>query len=533
MMIAIGSLPKVDPEFHDRPRILVVDDSAETLNILLHALKDDYTVIGARNGDKALRLAEAKPPPDLILLDIMMPGMDGYQVCRRLKADVATRPIPVIFLTALEEEEAETAGLNMGAADYIRKPIRMVTLRLRVKQQLELLQVHRRLEEQNRCLEIAARRYQAVTTSATDAFVTGDADGRIVGWNPGANHIFGYTESEAIGQPVTILMPQSYQDRHLDGMERARSGGVQSIIGKTVELVGSRKDGSEFPLELSLAAWTDGQSPFFTGIIRNISDRKVADEKIKTRSRKLAESNAELEQFAYVASHDLREPLRMINSFLALLSKRNPHLDASSMEFLGYAREGAVRMDNMILALLDLSRVGRTSVAPSPVDSGVAVAEAILNLTALIAETGAKVTMPPAMPAVIGNPEELVRLFQNLIGNAIKYRHPARPSVISVTCAPHETGWRIAVADNGIGIGADDYGSIFHIFQRLHTRDQYEGTGIGLAVCKKIVDHHGGIIWVESILGEGSTFHFTLRGQGDPPWDGQGPRPATTTKACP
>ena len=360
-----------------------------------------------------------------------------------------------------------------------------------------------------RALQLRELKYKAVTTSATDAFVTGSMAGQIVGWNPSAERIFGYTEAEAIGQPLTLLIPQSLQNQHLDGMRRINSSDERRIVGKTVELLGRRKNGSEFPLEISLAEWTDGEKPFFTGIIRDITERKEADAVIQTKSLELAESNAELEKFAYVASHDLREPLRMVSSFLTLLERRNSQLDKESLEFLAFAKEGAVRMDHMVLALLEFSRIGHSSGALCSVDSGIAIAEAIFNLSALIKDTDCAVFVVDTMPEVMANRDELLRLFQNLIGNAIKYRRHQVPPVIRISNRHEDSKWTFSVADNGIGIDSDYHERIFEIFQRLHTRDQYEGTGIGLAICKKIVEHHGGSIWVDSVPGQGTTFHFT------------------------
>jgi len=244
--------------------------------------------------------------------------------------------------------------------------------------------------------------------------------------------------------------------------------------------------------------------------IRDITERKAAEAAVVKKGAELAASNAELEQFAYVASHDLREPLRMITAFLALLERRNPQLDAESREFLEYAKEGAVRMDNLVLALLELSRVGRTATAHSLVDTGAAVAEALSDVDLMIVETGAKVTVMTPMPLLMGNWLELTRLFQNLIGNAIKYRDPGRRIEVAISCHACEAGWQFAVADNGIGIEREYFDRIFVLFQRLHTRTEYEGTGIGLAVCKKTVEAHGGRIWVESVPGQGSTFFVTL-----------------------
>ena len=227
--------------------------------------------------------------------------------------------------------------------------------------------------------------------------------------------------------------------------------------------------------------------------------------------RDLDESNHELEQFAYVASHDLREPLRMINSYLGLLDRRYGAIfDQNAREFIAFARDGAKRMDGMILDLLEYSRVGRISDVMEPVDLAEIFALAIQNLNFFMEESEATITLAPDFPTIIGSKGELIRLIQNLIGNAIKYRHPQRPSMVDVTVHAGDGEWQIAITDNGIGIDPQFSERIFSIFQRLHTRDQYEGTGIGLAICRKIVQRHGGRIWVESQPDQGATFTFTL-----------------------
>jgi PAS domain S-box-containing protein len=353
-------------------------------------------------------------------------------------------------------------------------------------------------------------RYKAVSTTALDAFITSDASGRIIGWNPSAERIFGYTTEEVMGQALTLLMPQRFHELHLEGMARMRANGERRMIGKTVELIGRRKSGDEFPIELSTTTWADGKKRYFTGIVRDITDRKASDLNIKIKGKALAESNQELERFAYVASHDLREPLRMINSFLTLLERRNPQLDSESKEFLEFAKDGAVRMDRMVLDLLDLSRVGRSGAAQDRINVSTSVAEAIANLQFLIEETKSDIAVVDPLPIVLGCQDELTRLFQNLISNAIKYRHTDRHPVIRITCEQVEDAWQFSVADNGIGIASEYHDRIFIIFQRLHGRETYEGTGIGLAICKKIVSTFGGKIWVESGLSKGSTFYFTI-----------------------
>lgn len=247
------------------------------------------------------------------------------------------------------------------------------------------------------------------------------------------------------------------------------------------------------------------------GFTRDVTERVAGAEALRRTSADLARSNAELEQFAYVVSHDLRQPLRSVASFLTLLERHlDGALDEDACEFLDFARSGAQRMDRLIVDLLEYSRIGRKVRPMEPVALGDVTDEAMLNLGAALAESQAQVTVDTPLPTVTADRVELVRLLQNLIGNAIKYRAAGRPATVRVTAAEEAESWRISVADNGIGIAPEHQERIFGIFQRLHGRDEYEGTGIGLAVCRKIAEHHRGRIWVESEPDRGSTFHVTL-----------------------
>jgi signal transduction histidine kinase len=225
----------------------------------------------------------------------------------------------------------------------------------------------------------------------------------------------------------------------------------------------------------------------------------------------LQRSNAELEAFAYAISHDLREPLRTVNSFLSLLVKRaGPKLDASETEFVNFARDGAVRMDRLIVSLLEYSRVGRRERPFEPVALTEVVGMVVANLRSIIEASRASVTIAPPLPQVLGDGDELLRLFQNLVGNALKYRPADRDPVVVIAAEPRGGEWVISVTDNGIGIAAEHHERIFGIFQRLHGREEYDGCGIGLALCRKIVEHHHGRIWLTSCEGRGSTFFVAL-----------------------
>jgi light-regulated signal transduction histidine kinase (bacteriophytochrome) len=243
----------------------------------------------------------------------------------------------------------------------------------------------------------------------------------------------------------------------------------------------------------------------------NITVRKQAEEALRRTAEDLARSNEDLGQFAYVASHDLQEPLRMVSGFVQLLQKKyGGRLDADADEFIGHAVDGAKRMQTLINDLLAYSRAGARSWAPVTTDAGEALRKALDNLRTSVAEASAEVTHGE-LPSVLADSGQLAQLFQNLIGNALKFRSAAPPK-IHVDACRRDGHWQFSVRDNGIGIASEFQNRIFLIFQRLHTRKQYPGTGIGLAICKKIVDRHGGQIWVESQPGQGTTFHFTLPG---------------------
>ncbi len=235
----------------------------------------------------------------------------------------------------------------------------------------------------------------------------------------------------------------------------------------------------------------------------DITERKALEQELRR-------SNTELEQFAYVTSHDLRQPLRMISSYLSLIHRRlKDRMDADEEQFISFAVDGAKRMDALILGLLEHSRVGRDDVRDN-VNLTEVVQEVLQNLSFAISDAEGRVEVFKDLPTVIGDRLELMRLFQNLIGNALKYRLPDRPPVVEVGWRDEAESWVVWVQDNGIGIAVEDFDRVFGIFQRLVTGDQYEGTGIGLAICRKIVEHHDGRIWIESEMDRGTRMLISL-----------------------
>jgi PAS domain S-box-containing protein len=261
--------------------------------------------------------------------------------------------------------------------------------------------------------------------------------------------------------------------------------------------------------QAEVATDEDGIPVRVDGTVEDVTERKRLEERLGALVRDLRRSNEELEQFAYVASHDLRQPLRVVGSYVTLLEEAfEGRLDDETREYMDFARDGVRRMDLLITDLLTYSRVGRTA-SDGPVAVDEAVRSAIADLQIEIDESGARIAVAPDMPVVMGDVLEMARLFQNLIGNAIKYRRPGLPPEVHIFSAEAGSDWCFTVVDNGIGVPAEHAERVFGIFQRLHGRDAYEGTGIGLAVCRKIVERHGGTITVEPRDGPGTAVRIT------------------------
>jgi len=353
-------------------------------------------------------------------------------------------------------------------------------------------------------------RYRGLLEAAPDAMVVVNQGGEIVLLNVQAEKQFGYRRDELLGQKVTNIIPVGFAERLIaDDLRSAEDASTQQI-GTGIELIARRKDDSEFPIELMLSPLRNTEGILVTAAIRDISVRKKAAEVLLEKVDELNRSNEELGQFAYIASHDLQEPLRMVASYTQLLSRRyKGKLDADADEFIGFAVDGASRMQRLIQDLLSYSRVGTKGRDLTPTSSEDALQQALVNLRGSIEASGALVTHD-SLPAVLADEMQLTQLFQNLIGNAIKYQNDGVPRVHISATANDNKKWSFTVKDNGIGIDPQYFERIFGMFQRLHKRDEFAGTGIGLAICKKIVERHGGNISVDSSPGHGAAFHFAL-----------------------
>jgi PAS domain S-box-containing protein len=357
------------------------------------------------------------------------------------------------------------------------------------------------------------RRLASIVESSDDAIYAVGLDLTILTWNSGAERIFGYRASEVIGRNISILIPRDMPDEATGILGRI-SRGERISHYETVRL---RKDGSQVYISISISPLTDedGNVTCFSALARDITDRKMAEQALQSTADELDRSNKELEQFAYIASHDLQEPLRTIAGYLQLLSERyKGQIDEKADKYITYAVDGAERMSTIIRDLLSYSRVGTRGEAFQPVSSEEALEFALRNLRSASEQSGASITHDP-LPVVNADKTQLAQLFQNLIGNAIKYRSPDRPPKIHVSAHQEDGFWTFEVEDNGIGFEQQYEDKMFRIFQRLHSRGKYPGTGIGLAICKRIIDRHGGRIWATGDPGRGAKFYFTIpiRGQ--------------------
>jgi PAS domain S-box-containing protein len=355
-------------------------------------------------------------------------------------------------------------------------------------------------------------RYRGLLEAAPDAMVVVNQEGDIVLLNLQAEKQFRYRRDELLGQKVKNIIPEGFAERLIADRLRSAEDALAQQIGTGLELTGRRRDGSEFPIELMLSPLENSKGTLVTAAIRDISVRKDVEKHLAQKVEELSRSNDELGQFVYIASHDLQEPLRMVASYTQLLSKRySGKLDADADEFIAFAVDGASRMQRLIRDLLAYSRVGTKGNDLQDISSEEAFRQAMINLQGVVEDSGALVTHD-SLPSVMADETQLIQLFQNLVGNAIKYQYPGIPR-IHVSAARNDQGvWIFSVRDNGIGIEPQYFDKIFGVFQRLHRREEFAGTGIGLAICKKIVERHGGGITVESELGHGSTFRFTLAG---------------------
>ena len=360
-------------------------------------------------------------------------------------------------------------------------------------------------------LRESAEQLRAVVDTAVDGVILIDMRGNIVMFNPACEKLFGYAREELIGQNVKVLMPTPFHEEHDGYLANYHKTGERKIIGIGREVMGRRKDGSTFPMDLSVGEARHRGEPLFVGIIRDITDRKREESHREELISQLTQSNEERGYFAHIASHDLKQSLRMVSAFCGLLQQRySDRLDEQGREFLGLAASSALQMTDLLDDMLEYGRLITDEARSSWFDSGEIMRHVLDTLSEPINISRAVVTQDP-LPMIYANPVRFTRLLENLIGNAIKYVAPGVQPRVHVSAQIAQDVWLFKVKDNGIGVSPEYRVQVFEPFKRLHTSSEYPGTGLGLSICKRIVEGFGGEMGIEENAEGGSTFTFTIK----------------------
>jgi two-component system cell cycle sensor histidine kinase/response regulator CckA len=477
--------------------ILIVEDEAIVAADLAGKLRQlDYEVAGiVAAGEEAVAQAGSLNPK-LVLMDIQLEGpMDGIEAAQAIRR---RHDVPVIYLTAHSDAATLARAKLTGPFGYILKPFEERELATQIELALYKHQTDRQLREQREWLRVTL-------TSIGDAVIATDGTGRISFANPMAESLTGWKVEEAMGRPVTdvfrIVNEQTDQPLEEPVARVLREGRAVALANHAALVT---RDGRTVPVEDSAAPILDAAGQVIGAVLvfHDVTDKRRSQEALER-------SNRELEQFAYVASHDLQEPLRAVVGFLQLLQSRYEHqLDEKGRHYIERSVKAGRRMQTLIRQLLTLSRVNTKGATFAPADLNQIVKDVLDNLQSIICEKNTDVACAQ-LPILTIDASQIQSLFQNLIMNAVRYNESPHP-IIEIGCQEQDSAYQFFVKDNGIGISSQFYERIFTVFQRLHTDREYPGTGLGLALCKKIVERHSGTIWVESQPQGGSTFRFTL-----------------------
>jgi PAS domain S-box-containing protein len=512
------------------PAVLLVDDRPDKLMALTAVLSGlDIDLITVNSGKEALRQLLDREFA-VILLDVNMPVMDGFETAALIRSRRSSEHTPIIFITGMNDTDNHLSrGYSLGAVDYIFSPVLPEMLRAKVSVFIDLFRKSRELRRLAEEVANEAKQRALMLESRLDALLNRlnvgvfrcTLEGRLVSANPSFLYIFGLHP----GSDLQAIDMASFYRQPTDRLQLIsrlqREGQVQEPYVQQV-----RRDGKLIWVSIAktLILGEDGMT-YIDGLIEDLTSRKLAEDALITKSEELARSNARLEQFAYIASHDLQEPLRMVSSFASLLTCRYADkFDEQSHHFLERIVDGATRMQQMIRDILSYSRVDRSD-QTTEVDCQQVVERALFNLESIISESQAEIIILDPLPRVIGDAVMLGQVFQNLIANGIKFRRNGVTPRIEISAQRDGACQWFAIADNGIGILPEHRDRVFGVFQRLHTRDAYEGTGIGLAICRKVVEWHGGQILVEGNGEAGSVFRFSVNKRGAHPHE----VPPTTT----
>jgi len=486
-------------------RILLVDDDIVDRKALLRFVKENnlpYKIESASSISECRKLL-SESQFDLILLDYQLGDGTGIEIMPSAKST------PVIFVTGGGDESIAAEALKLGAYGYLIKDPDQKYLAVLNGTITNVLE--RKMSEE--ALVESEIKFRSVTQSATDAIISSDHEGTIISWNNGATAIFGYDEEEVLGKNVTTIMPEAYRESHQDGMNLFLDTGKTSIIGRTVEYQGLRKDGELFPIEMSLSTWTAKDKTFFTAIIRDITERSKFIRELSF-AKESAENATQLkDKFISLVSHDLRSPLGTLLGFLRLLySDSTDNLDSKRKSRLAHAIEIGENMLKLIEELLDIGRLKSGIVKPEYkfFDVGILVLKVVTMYGFMAKDKGVEILNKiPLQTNVHGDPNLLIQVIQNLFLNAIKFCKSG--DSISFLFEKNNN-LNISIADTGIGIATEQ---LQHLFRYdIHTStvgtSGETGTGLGLPLCKEILEAHNGALDITSEPGKGTTCLITL-----------------------
>jgi PAS domain S-box-containing protein len=469
----------------------------------------------------------AHPALNLILSDYTIPGMsalDALGLARRQRPEV-----PFIFLSGTIGEEMAIQVLKQGATDYILKE-HMSRLPSALERALREAEEQARIKQREAELARTSARLDGIISSAMDAIISINDAQQIVLFNPAAEKMFGLPASEAMGQPINRFIPQRWREAHTRFIEEFGRTGISSrAMGRLGALSGLRASGEEFPIEASISQVEVQDEKLYTVILRDITARKEAEEKLQSsraeledqagrlervvaeRTARLRETNAELEAFCYSLSHDMRAPLRAIQNFTQfVVEDSGPQLTSSSRDYLARVSNAGRRLDNLIRDVLAFSRLSREEIKLEPV-SLEKVLKDLLNERPELQPPAAQVRLELPLPEVYGHEASLSQCLSNLLGNAVKFVAPGVRPQVRVRSEREGDRVRLWIEDNGIGIEKEVQGKIFEVFQRGARGRDYEGTGIGLAIVRRAATRLGGAVGVQSEPGQGSRFWLELK----------------------
>jgi len=489
----------------DPVRVLLIEDDEDdyilTRDWLRSAGGDRYKLEWAGSYDKGLA-ALKEDRYDICLLDYRLGGRTGLELLEEARLGRLETPA-TILLTGQGDINVDLEAMEAGVADYLVKgEITRDALERAVRYAVNQARI---LHALNR----SETHFRSVVENVLDLITIYERDGTIRYQSPSVNELFGFAPEQT---SISQIIPRI----HRDDMPA-----ILAAFDDAMEHPGNPVS-VEFRIKDQLGIWRclesigrnllqePGMSAFLV-TSRDTTIRRQAEDDLKQTARKLERSNAELRRFAYVASHDLKEPLRAISGYVQLLERRyRNHLDEEANEFIQYTVDATVQMNRLINDLLDYSRLESTDLHRDTIDCNTVVARAIANLKGAIDASSTEVR-PGVLPnRVWADRVKLLQVFQNLLGNAVKFHREGSPAKVEIAAAEDPQNWIFSVRDNGIGIEPEDIRRIMGLFKRLHDNSEYPGTGIGLAICRKAVEQHGGKIWVESKPGEGSTFSFSL-----------------------